>query len=288
MQCVILAGGLGTRMWPVAADGPQDAAAGRRPAVRRLAAGLAGRRRCDLGRLLHRLPRRAGPRPRRRRRRAGASRSTTSTRGPSCAARPVPSGSPLDAGRAGRAVPRPLRRLLAAGRPGRGLRRGPARSGLPALMTVFENDGRFDASNVVYADGARPALREGARPDAAGDALDRLRPVRPRPRPDRRPGARGHRRRPRPALPRPSPTEGALAGFPVAERFYEIGSPAGPGRGCRAARAARRVTASRRPVPCRSSSGWSPRPSPPTSSSSWPGAPWARWASPPCPASTSC
>ena len=60
VQCVILAGGLGTRMRRGLRAGAQDPAAGGRPPVRRLAAGLAGRRRGGLGRLLHRPPRRHG------------------------------------------------------------------------------------------------------------------------------------------------------------------------------------------------------------------------------------
>ena len=50
-------------------------------------------------------------------------------------------------------------------------------SGLPALMTVFENHDRWDRSNVVYPDGLVRAVREGAGRAARRDGLDRLRPV---------------------------------------------------------------------------------------------------------------
>ena len=68
------------------ADRPEDAAPGRRPALRRLAARLAGRGGRDLGRLLHRLPRRAGAWTTSATARGGGWRSGTSTRARSCAA----------------------------------------------------------------------------------------------------------------------------------------------------------------------------------------------------------
>ena len=101
------------------------------------------------------------------------------------------------------------------------------RAGKPALMTVYRNDGRWDASNVIYEDGAivlydkhhrvRPAadfpfidygLMALARRTVAddipatgkADLADMLH-----------------------ALSR----RGDLAGMEVGERFYEIGSPAG-------------------------------------------------------------
>jgi NDP-sugar pyrophosphorylase family protein len=99
--------------------------------------------------------------------------------------------------------------------------------GRPALMTVFRNDGRWDTSNVVF-DGrlvtlydkqrqTRPAAdfrfidyglsalsrRVIADEIAAGSATDLA------------------------ALFHALSLRGALAGFEVAERFYEIGSPAG-------------------------------------------------------------
>ncbi len=46
-------------------------------------------------------------------------------------------------------------------------------SGLPAMMTVLRNEGRWDTSNVLYADGRVVAYDKQA-PQPA-DALDRLR-----------------------------------------------------------------------------------------------------------------
>jgi MurNAc alpha-1-phosphate uridylyltransferase len=97
------------------------------------------------------------------------------------------------------------------------------RSGRPGLMTVMRNDGRWDASNVEFADGAirrydkvhrTPAMRHidyglGAlaaaalRDRQAGAAFDLAEVYR---------DLLGH---------------GQLAGYEVGERFYEIGSPAG-------------------------------------------------------------
>ena len=100
-------------------------------------------------------------------------------------------------------------------------------SGLPALMTVFRNDGLYDASNVEYADGRvlryEKGLGEQTPPSmrwidyglsvltreliadrvAAGQVAD-LAPLYT-------------------ALAR----EGRLAGYLVGERFFEIGSPGG-------------------------------------------------------------
>lgn len=97
------------------------------------------------------------------------------------------------------------------------------RAGRPALMTVFRNDGRWDASNVEFADGVirrydkvertaamrhidyglgiltAAALGERA-PDTPFDLADLYRDLLAR---------------------------GMLAGYEVSERFYEIGSPAG-------------------------------------------------------------
>jgi len=99
-------------------------------------------------------------------------------------------------------------------------------SGLPALMTVFENLGRWDGSNVVYRDGLVVRYEKGLDPvppemrwidyglsvytrdliEARIDLRDAadLAPICS-------------------AL----AAEGRLAGYPVAERFYEIGSPDG-------------------------------------------------------------
>lgn len=101
-----------------------------------------------------------------------------------------------------------------------------AASGAPALMTVFRNHGQWDTSNVVYADGrvvaydkerrepcadmvyidygfsvlARTVVEEHVPPAAVLDLA---------------------------ALFRALSRQGRLAGYEVAERFYEIGSPDG-------------------------------------------------------------
>jgi len=102
-------------------------------------------------------------------------------------------------------------------------------SRLPALMTVMRNQGRWDRSNVVYADG-RVALYDKSRPEsqrprmlwidyglsllarnliaeriptgAVADLADLLRAL---------------------------SLEGKLGGYEVSERFYEVGSPDGLG-----------------------------------------------------------
>jgi NDP-sugar pyrophosphorylase family protein len=98
---------------------------------------------------------------------------------------------------------------------------------LPALMTVFRNEGQWDASNAIYRDGkvvlfdkSRPAekaeemkwidyglsvltgkvVAEWCPPDTVGDLADLMRKL---------------------------SIEGLLAGFEVSERFYEGGSPEG-------------------------------------------------------------
>ena len=200
MQCVILAGGLGTRMWPVAQTVPKTLLPGRRPAVRRLAARLAGRGRRHLGRLLHRLPRRAGARPRRRRLARGGSTVRLRRRGRAAARhrRRAPAGPR-------RRACWPSGSWCSTATPGcrstlRRCTRPPSASGLPALMTVYENNGRFDASNVEYAEGRVLRYEKGLDPlppemrwiDYGLSVLD--------PRPGRRAGPAGHRRRPRRAV----------------------------------------------------------------------------------------
>jgi MurNAc alpha-1-phosphate uridylyltransferase len=100
------------------------------------------------------------------------------------------------------------------------------RSGLPALMTVFDNHSQWDGSNVVYADGLVVRYEKGldATPpemhwiDYGLSVLTReLVRVRV---------PRGERSDLAP-LCSALAAEGALAGYEVAERFYEIGSPAG-------------------------------------------------------------
>ncbi len=98
-------------------------------------------------------------------------------------------------------------------------------SGLPALITVYRNDGRWDRSNVVYEDGvlqlydkrqasATPAMRyieyglsvltesafDGVAPGAPADLSDIFHAL---------------------------SVDGRLAAREVTERFYEIGSPSG-------------------------------------------------------------
>ena len=94
-------------------------------------------------------------------------------------------------------------------------------------MTVFENDGRWDTSNVEsstgrvvrYEKGLDPTRRRMRWIDYGLSVLARDRRRRADP-----------RRHGRPTWLRLLPAlaaEGALAGFLVTERFYEIGSPAG-------------------------------------------------------------
>ncbi|MDR1309368.1 MAG: NTP transferase domain-containing protein [Deltaproteobacteria bacterium] len=94
-------------------------------------------------------------------------------------------------------------------------------SGQPALMTVFRNDGRYDRSNVLYADGAirlydkkdpDPMMRHidyglGCMSSSVFDGLSGNFDL-----------ADVYSRLSR---------QGRLAGFLVAERFHEIGSPSG-------------------------------------------------------------
>jgi MurNAc alpha-1-phosphate uridylyltransferase len=100
------------------------------------------------------------------------------------------------------------------------------RSGLPALMTVFDNHSRWDGSNVVYADGLVVRYEKGLDPtppemhwiDYGLSVLTRelIRARVPR-------GEHSDLAPLCTAL----AAEGALAGYEVGERFYEIGSPAG-------------------------------------------------------------
>lgn len=96
------------------------------------------------------------------------------------------------------------------------------RSGLPALMTVFHNEGRWDTSNVEFAGGAIRAYDKVARTPRMRHIDYGLGAIEAAALAGRPPGrfdladfycdlARA----------------GRLAGFEVADRFYEIGSPAG-------------------------------------------------------------
>lgn len=95
--------------------------------------------------------------------------------------------------------------------------------GRPALMTVFENDGAWDASNVRFEHGAILQY-DKAHPAAAMRHIDYglgvieaavLEPY------------EGDRRLDLAAVYADLVAQGALAGFEVHSRFYEIGSPAG-------------------------------------------------------------
>jgi NDP-sugar pyrophosphorylase family protein len=101
------------------------------------------------------------------------------------------------------------------------------RSGSPALMTVFRNAGRWDTSNVLYEHG-RVLLYDKRRADPRSSAMvhidyglsvltsgvvaERLRPAQPSDLAD---------------LFHTLSVGDELAGHEVTERFYEIGSPAG-------------------------------------------------------------
>lgn len=93
----------------------------------------------------------------------------------------------------------------------------------PAMMTVYRNEGRWDTSNVEYADG-RVRRYDKRQPDPAMAWIDY--------------GATLLRQAALERVPPDTPFDlaelytplaagGLLAGYPVAERFYEVGSPAG-------------------------------------------------------------
>jgi NDP-sugar pyrophosphorylase family protein len=99
-------------------------------------------------------------------------------------------------------------------------------SGLPALMTVYENEGRHDTSNVEYADGMVVRYEKGLDPvpapmrwiDYGLSVLSRELVAERVPRGTVADLA---------SLCHDLSLQGLLAGFPVTERFYEIGSPEG-------------------------------------------------------------
>ncbi|HEX5089862.1 MAG TPA: sugar phosphate nucleotidyltransferase [Nocardioides sp.] len=100
-------------------------------------------------------------------------------------------------------------------------------SGLPALMTVYRNDGRFDASNVEFANGRVVRYEKGL----GADTPDSMRWI------DYGLSVFTHdvveKRVPAGEVADLAPlctalaAEGRLAGYLVNERFYEIGSPNG-------------------------------------------------------------
>jgi NDP-sugar pyrophosphorylase family protein len=109
----------------------------------------------------------------------------------------------------------------------RGVSRAHAAAGTPALMTVFRNDGRWDASNVIF-DGRMVTLydkQRQTRPAADFTFIDYgLSALSREVIADEVPAGGSadlaglfHR----------LSVRGALAGFEASQRFYEIGSPAG-------------------------------------------------------------
>jgi hypothetical protein len=82
-------------------------------------------------------------------------------------------------------------------------------SHLPALMTVLRNEGRWDRSNAIYADGRVVLYDKNQAPgmsyfaDASSEVFDLA------------------------ALLHQLSLDGRLAGYEVTERFYEVGSAAG-------------------------------------------------------------
>jgi NDP-sugar pyrophosphorylase family protein len=96
-------------------------------------------------------------------------------------------------------------------------------SGKPGLMTVFQNADRWDASNVVFADGTircydKRALTPAMRHIDYGLGILRAEVLAGRPEGEAFDIADVYRDLSR---------AGQLAGYEVSERFYEIGSPSG-------------------------------------------------------------
>jgi NDP-sugar pyrophosphorylase family protein len=99
-------------------------------------------------------------------------------------------------------------------------------SGLPALMTVYENNGQFDTSNVEYADGRVIRYEKGLDPVPPGMRwIDYGLSVFTREVIEERVPA--DTVADLAALCTALAAEGALAGLLVPDRFYEIGSPEG-------------------------------------------------------------
>jgi NDP-sugar pyrophosphorylase family protein len=100
-----------------------------------------------------------------------------------------------------------------------------AASGAPALMAVFRNENRWDASNVKYADGRVLEYDKGKAGSAGFEWIDYGLSVLSR-------DLVAERIPPREEtdladLYRELSRDGVLAGFEVRERFYEVGSPDG-------------------------------------------------------------
>jgi NDP-sugar pyrophosphorylase family protein len=100
-----------------------------------------------------------------------------------------------------------------------------AASGAPALMVVFRNENRWDASNVKYADGRVLDYDKGKAGSAGFEWIDYGLSVLSRDLVAERipPGEETDLA----DLYRELSRKGLLAGFEVGERFYEVGSPDG-------------------------------------------------------------
>ncbi len=100
-------------------------------------------------------------------------------------------------------------------------------AGAAALMTVYENDGRFDTSNVAYADGVVSRYTKGGVGPGADGALRHIDyglSVLRRSTIDEIPAGAAHDLG---ELFGRLAEERRLAGYEVHDRFYEIGSPSG-------------------------------------------------------------
>jgi NDP-sugar pyrophosphorylase family protein len=98
-----------------------------------------------------------------------------------------------------------------------------ARGGKAGLMTVYRNEGRYDTSNVVFADGGIRVYDKQARLPEMRHIDYGLSVLRAEAVASRGPGEKFDLA----DLLRRLVAQGQLAGFEVTERFYEIGSPAG-------------------------------------------------------------
>ncbi len=230
MQCVILAGGLAHPAAAAHRDRPEGrccrSPAGRSPTIQLALARARGRRptscfcighlgeqirahvgdgtRFGLRVALRRRGRRAA-----RDRRARCGSPTTQgvlgqTRSPSSTATPT---FRFDLRRRGRGV------------------RGAVRPA--ALMTVFRNEGRFDARMRDSGGQGRSLRQDGRRSRGRRHASHRLRTLNHRSRRSSSPRWPLGRHRPRGRLPRAEHRRARSPAYEVGDRFYEIGSPAG-------------------------------------------------------------